>query len=95
MKEIRDLDILYVTRIQKERFASSEDSEKVQNSYHLTKEMLLESNVKPNLKVLHPLPRVKELDEDVDDTKFAYYFQQAKNGVYMRQAIIALLLGGV
>ncbi len=93
IKILSELDILYVTRIQKERFASPEDYEKVKGSYCLTKEML--SHVKPNLKVLHPLPRVDELSSDVDDTKYAYYFQQAQNGVYMRQAIITILLGGV
>ncbi len=90
---INDLDILYVTRIQKERFASPEDYEKVRGSYCLTKKKL--KGVKENLKVLHPLPRVDELSTDVDKTKFAYYFQQAENGVVMRQAIIAELLGGV
>jgi aspartate carbamoyltransferase catalytic subunit len=90
MKEIGDLDILYITRIQKERFASSEDAKKVEDSYCLDKKMLI--GVKNNLKILHPLPRVKELLTDVDDTDYAYYFPQAKNGVYVRQAIIATLL---
>lgn len=90
---IADLDILYVTRIQKERFADPEDYEKVRGSYILNKEML--EGVKENFKVLHPLPRVDEIHTDVDDTKFAYYFQQAKNGVYTRQAIISILLGEV
>ncbi len=90
---LNDLDILYVTRIQKERFASSEDYEKVRGSYCLSEEML--THVKSNLKVLHPLPRVDELSTDVDDTKYAYYFQQAQNGVFVRQAIIKTLLGGV
>ncbi len=90
---IEDLDILYVTRIQKERFADPEDYEKVSGSYVLNKAML--GNVKENFKVLHPLPRVDEIDTDVDDTEFAYYFPQAKNGVYTRQAIISILLGEV
>jgi len=90
---ISDLDILYVTRIQKERFADTEDYEKVKGSYILRKSML--SDVKENLKVMHPLPRVDEIDTDVDDTTYAYYFPQAKNGVYTRQAIISLLLGEV
>ncbi len=89
---IDDLDILYVTRIQKERFADPEDYEKVKGSYILEKSML--SNVKDNLKVLHPLPRVDEISTDVDDTEYAYYFPQAKNGVYTREAIIHILLGG-
>ena len=90
---IDDLDILYVTRIQKERFADPEDYEKVKGSYVLNKTML--ENVKGNFKVLHPLPRVDEIHTDVDNTKFAYYFPQAKNGVYTRQAIISILLGEV
>ncbi len=85
-----ELDIMYVTRIQKERFAVPEDYDKVKNLYILKKEML--ANVKDNFKVLHPLPRVNEINTDVDDTPYAYYFQQAKNGVVMRQAIITELL---
>jgi len=88
-----DLDIMYVTRIQKERFAVPEDYEKVKDSYIITKNML--QGVKENFKVLHPLPRVNEITEDVDSTPYAYYFQQAKNGVIMRQAIISHLLGMV
>ena len=91
-EKIDQLDILYVTRIQKERFADPEDYERVKGSYILKKSML--GNVKDNFKVMHPLPRVDEINTDVDDTPFAYYFQQAKNGVYMRQAIIHILLGG-
>ncbi|MCF7858683.1 MAG: aspartate carbamoyltransferase [Candidatus Cloacimonetes bacterium] len=90
---ISDLDILYVTRIQKERFADPEDYEKVKGSYVLNRDML--SHVKDNFKVLHPLPRVDEINTDVDNTKYAYYFSQAKNGVYTRQAIISILLGEV
>ncbi|MDO9578519.1 MAG: aspartate carbamoyltransferase [Candidatus Cloacimonadales bacterium] len=90
---ISDLDILYVTRIQKERFADLEDYEKVKGSYILEKSML--KGVKKNFKVMHPLPRVDEISTNVDNTEYAYYFQQAKNGVYMRQAIITILLGGV
>jgi len=90
---IDDLDILYVTRIQKERFADPEDYEKVKGTYVLNKAML--NNVKSNFKVLHPLPRVDEIHTDVDDTEYAYYFPQAKNGVYTRQAIISTLLGEV
>ena len=98
-EEIRDiekiidkLDLMYVTRIQKERFTDPEDYEKVKGSYIINKSML--KNVKGNFKVLHPLPRVDEISTDVDDTPYAYYFQQAKNGVFMRQAIFTTLLGG-
>ncbi len=90
---IDDLDVLYVTRIQKERFADPEDYEKLKGSYILERPML--SNVKENLKVMHPLPRVDEIHTDVDNTEFAYYFPQAKNGVFTRQAIISILLGEV
>ena len=91
IKEVmHELDIMYVTRIQKERFAVLEDYEKVKDSYIITKKLL--EGVKNNFKVLHPLPRVNEITTEVDDTKYAYYFQQAKNGVFMRQAIITTLL---
>ncbi len=90
---INDLDILYVTRIQKERFADPEDFEKVKNSYVLKKNML--DDVKNNFRIMHPLPRVNEIDTEVDNTKYAYYFTQAKNGVFTRQSIISMLLGEV
>ncbi len=88
---IPTVDILYMTRIQRERFSDPMDYEKVKNSYILNKEML--NGCKDNLKVLHPLPRVNEINEDVDDMKEAYYFQQALNGVYVRQALMAAILG--
>jgi len=88
---IPKVDILYMTRIQRERFSDPMDYEKVKNSYILNKELL--NGCKENLKVLHPLPRVNEINEDVDDMKEAYYFQQALNGVYVRQALMAAILG--
>jgi aspartate carbamoyltransferase catalytic subunit len=91
IKEVMsELDVMYVTRIQKERFAVIEDYEKVKDSYIITKKLL--EGVKSTFKIMHPLPRVNEIALDVDDTEYAYYFQQAKNGVFMRQAIIATLL---
>ncbi len=84
-------DILYMTRIQGERFPDPLEYEKVKNSYILENNML--SGSKDNMRVLHPLPRVNEITEDVDDNPKAYYFQQAKNGVYVRQALIAAILG--
>ncbi len=84
-------DILYMTRVQKERFTDLMEYEKVKNVYTLRNKML--ENSKPNLRVLHPLPRVNEIAYDVDDNPKAYYFQQAKNGVYTREAIICLALG--
>lgn len=87
---VNDLDVLYVTRIQKERFTDPADYEKVKSSYIVTPEIL--NNVKKNFKILHPLPRVNEISVEVDKMDCAYYFQQAKNGVYMRQAIITKLM---
>jgi aspartate carbamoyltransferase catalytic subunit len=80
-----------MTRIQKERFSDPIEYEKVKNSYILVNSML--DNSKPNLKVMHPLPRVNEISEDVDSNPKAYYFEQALNGVYVRQAILCLILG--
>ncbi len=88
---IPKVDILYMTRIQKERFADPLEYEKVKNSYILNNDML--ENAKNNLKILHPLPRVNEISIDVDDSPKAYYFQQALNGVYVRQALLSYILG--
>lgn len=88
---ISKVDILYMTRVQRERFLDIQDYEKVKNAYILDKSML--ANCKENMKVLHPLPRVNEIDTNVDSTPQAYYFQQAQNGVYVRQALIAAILG--
>ena len=85
------MDILYITRVQQERFLDPMEYEKVKNIYRLTADML--TGAKPNMKILHPLPRVNEISQDVDDTPFAYYFKQAENGMYIRMAIIAYLLG--
>jgi aspartate carbamoyltransferase catalytic subunit len=87
---INDADILYMTRVQKERFADPLEYEKVKNVYILKNDML--ANTKDNMKILHPLPRVNEIAVDVDTNPKAYYFQQALNGVYARQAIIAKAL---
>jgi aspartate carbamoyltransferase catalytic subunit len=87
------VDILYMTRVQRERFSDPMEYEKVKDSCILSKSLM--ANCKPNMKVLHPLPRVNEIDTDVDDTPQAYYFQQAQNGVYVRQAILASILGAV
>ena len=84
-------DILYMTRVQRERFSDPIEYEKVKNVYVLRNSML--NNTKDNLRILHPLPRVNEIHTDVDDNPKAYYFQQAENGVYARMAIIASILG--
>ncbi|EOU2463936.1 aspartate carbamoyltransferase [Vibrio navarrensis] len=86
---IPELDILYMTRVQKERFDASEYVH-IKSAYILTAGML--ENARDNLKVLHPLPRVDEITTDVDKTPYAYYFQQAGNGVYAREALLALVL---
>jgi len=86
-----EVDIVYMTRVQKERFSDPMDYEKVKNVYVLRNNML--EQTKPNMKILHPLPRVNEITEDVDDNMKAYYFTQALNGVYTRQAIICSILG--
>jgi len=80
-----------MTRIQKERFHDPIEYEKVKNSYVLDRAML--TNCKPNMKILHPLPRINEISIDVDDTPQAYYFKQAENGVYVRQALLAAIAG--
>jgi len=85
------VDVLYMTRIQKERFADPIEYEKVKNSYILKNDML--ENSKDNMRVLHPLPRVNEIEEAVDKNPKAYYFQQALNGVYVREALLARTLG--
>lgn len=85
-----EADILYMTRVQKERFQDLMEYERVKNVYTLKNEML--SNTKNNLKILHPLPRVNEIDTDVDQNEKAYYFKQAQNGLYVRQAIISKVL---
>lgn len=87
------VDILYMTRIQQERFADPLEYERVKNAYILTGNML--EPARKNLRVLHPLPRVNEITLDVDENPKAYYFQQAKNGVYVRQALLSLILGVV
>ena len=86
-----ELDILYMTRVQKERFFNEEDYIRLKNSYILTKEKM--SFAKPNMAVLHPLPRVNEIALDVDDDPRAAYFEQVQNGVYVRMALIMTLLG--
>ncbi len=84
-------DVTYMTRIQRERFADPMEYEKTKNSYVLKNDML--EGTKPNMKVLHPLPRVNEIHTNVDENEKAYYFTQALNGVYTRQAIITHILG--
>jgi aspartate carbamoyltransferase catalytic subunit len=84
-------DIIYMTRVQKERFSDPIEYEKVKNVYVLKNSML--ANTKPNMRIPHPLPRVNEIHTDVDTNPKAYYFEQALNGVFTRQAILCTFLG--
>lgn len=91
MERINDADIIYMTRVQRERFSDPMEYERVKNAYILKPEMLI--NAKSTMKILHPLPRVNEIDKAVDDSPHAYYFEQTRNGVYARMAIMSYLLG--
>ena len=88
---INESDMLYMSRVQGERFSDVLEYERTKGLYTLHNDML--KNSKPNLKVLHPLPRITEISQDVDDNPKAYFFQQAKNGLYARQAILCRALG--
>ena len=88
---ISKADVLYMTRVQKERFTDLMEYERVKDTYILQRRMLCKA--KENMKILHPLPRVNEISQDIDDNPHAYYFQQAKNGLYMREAILCHVLG--
>jgi aspartate carbamoyltransferase catalytic subunit len=87
------LDVLYVTRIQRERFADIQEYEQVAHSYRITKDTL--SVLNPKIKIMHPLPRVDEIAYEVDKTENAIYFKQAHNGIQVRQAILGLLTGAI
>lgn len=88
---IADADILYMTRVQRERFTDLNEYERVKNVYILKKKML--EKTRENMRILHPLPRVNEIAYDVDESPKAYYFQQAQNGLYAREAILCDVLG--
>ena len=98
LKDFRDclnkLDVFYMTRIQRERFPDIEDYEKVKGVYVINKENIV-GKCKENMIILHPLPRVDEIATDLDDTKYALYFKQAKNGIPVRQAMIMTVLDKV
>lgn len=87
---IQSVDILYMTRVQRERFIDPEEYERVKNVYVLTRSML--EGCRPTMRILHPLPRVGEIAQDVDDTPQAYFVQQAQNGLYVRQSILCEVL---
>jgi aspartate carbamoyltransferase catalytic subunit len=88
---ILQADIIYMTRVQKERFSDPIEYERTKNAYVLKGDML--KDCKNTMRVLHPLPRVNEIDKEVDAGPYAYYFEQTENGVYIRQAIISLIMG--
>jgi aspartate carbamoyltransferase catalytic subunit len=90
-KYLQDADILYATRIQKERFPDEIEYEKVKNAYVVDLAML--KKAKPGIKVMHPLPRVNEISVEIDNTPYALYFQQAANGIPVREALFYLLRG--
>lgn len=90
---INDVDILYMTRIQKERFPDPLEYLRVKDKYVLKRENL--THVKKNLKILHPLPRINEINNDIDETSHAHYFIQAKNSIPVRQALLALVTGAI
>lgn len=89
---VKTCDILYMTRIQRERFPDALEYEKVKDSFCVDRSLL--KHAQPHLKILHPLPRVNEIHPDVDSTPFAGYFEQVRNGLIMRQAILFHLIGG-
>jgi aspartate carbamoyltransferase catalytic subunit len=88
---LTEADIIYMTRVQQERFTDPIEYERVKNAYVLRRSML--NGTKGKMKVLHPLPRVNEIHPDVDESQHAYYFTQARNGVFVRMAIITSILG--
>ena len=90
---LEQADVLYMTRIQKERFADIREYERLKDSYILTRQMV--ETLNPKLTVLHPLPRVNEIATDVDNIPGAAYFRQMKNGVFIRMALLALIAGKV
>jgi aspartate carbamoyltransferase catalytic subunit len=93
LKVSRELDVLYVTRIQKERFVNPDDYAKVKGIYNLKVDFL--SHAKKELKILHPLPRVDEIDPELDNYEQSIYFQQAHNGLFVREALLGLVLGKI
>lgn len=88
---VAECDILYMTRVQRERFTDEEDYKAVKSAFILDTPLL--EQAKPNMRILHPLPRVNEITMAVDNTPYAYYFTQAQNGLYVREAMICRALG--
>jgi aspartate carbamoyltransferase catalytic subunit len=93
IEDLSSVDVLYVTRIQKERFPDPEEYKKVAGSYRIDKETL--KKAKEDMIIMHPLPRVDEISPEIDETKNAVYFKQTFNGVPVRMALLALVLGAI
>jgi len=91
-KIMPQVDVLYVTRIQKERFATAEEYEKVNGSYSITPKLII--HAKEKMIIMHPLPRTNEISTDMDSDPRAAYFRQTENGVYVRMALLYLILAG-
>jgi len=92
LEEALQADVIYMTRIQRERFSDKSEYEKLKGSFVLTRKLVLRGN--KDIVIMHPLPRVDEISEDVDGLARAAYFRQAHNGMYVRMALLALVLGG-
>jgi len=90
-KVLNNIDVLYMTRIQKERFPDPTEYKKVANAYKITNKQLV--NVRPNMIIMHPLPRINEIDSSVDNTDHARYFQQSFYGVPIRMALLTIVMG--
>jgi aspartate carbamoyltransferase catalytic subunit len=90
-RSLKNADVVYMTRVQKERFADPKQYDKLKNLYILNRDVV--ASAKPGLLVMHPLPRIDEITADVDGLPNAAYFRQARNGVYMRMALLAAVLG--
>ena len=88
---LKEIDVLYVTRVQKERFSNPDEYERVKNSYVVDKDFL--KKAKRDLIVMHPLPRINEISTEIDGTPHAWYFKQMRHGVYVRMALLSLVLG--
>ncbi len=97
-KTLSEIDMLYMTRVQRERFPEGPEGEeqyrRVSRKYHLNREMLRNARLKPNFRIMHPLPTVGEIDSEIDDSVYQHYFKQAENGLYVRKALLELVIGG-
>ncbi|HET7144858.1 MAG TPA: hypothetical protein VFI68_12640, partial [Anaerolineales bacterium] len=92
-KVLPETDVLYVTRVQKERFDDPADYEKVKGAYVIDPEIMKAANAKRDMIVMHPLPRVGEISPEFDDDPRAAYFRQMEYGLYVRMALLAMVLG--